>query len=427
MRISVRRQGGRSTRARSTATTVVVAAALAFTAACGSSDGGSSGSSSDAKGSAGSKIDVDPAAVQETVNKAFQADVKLDSLPDTVQDAFARATLTLPQAKLDKAFECWKGASCTVGNGKVTLGIADGFGQNQWRKFSKMEIILQALTYPEVGKILSTDAQGDLATFQSNVRSLAAQGAKAIVTYDDFGPAALPAFTAASQQGAKIASYVGPVPDAPESAVAAQVHGDTCATGEDMADVATNDLKLSGDVAIFNGTPGNPQGQAWNKCFEDKIKGSGITVGKKLDTNWTPAGVYQAASALVSSGDDAKGIFYDYADPMPQIISAYEKAGKVTPALVTWTSNNGLFKEWQQRQGTDKAFELYFTNGLNWQGRAAVTAVMDLLAGKKVENQMIMPQPFVKAVKGVYDPKRPDDYPGPSVLVPDALISRMLQ
>jgi ABC-type sugar transport system substrate-binding protein len=427
MRFNLRRPGGPSRRARTTVQAVVLAAILAVGAACGSSNNGGSGGTASPSDSAGSKIAADPAAVQKTVNKAFQADIKLDSLPSTVQDALARATQELDSAKLDKAFECWKGASCTVGNGKVTLGIADGFGQNQWRKFSKMEVILQALTYPEVGKILSTDAQGDLGTFQSNVRSLAAQGARAIVTYDDFGAAALPAFTAASQQGAKIASYVGPVPDAPVTAVQAQVHGDTCATGEEMAKVATSDLGLSGDVAIFNGTPGNPQGQAWNKCFEDKLAGSGIKVTKKLDTNWTPAGTYEAASALVSGGGDVKGIFYDYADPMPQIVSAYEKAGKVTPALVTWTSNNGLFKEWDKRQGSDKAFELYFTNGLNWQARVAVTAVMDLLAGKKVDNQLVVPQPFVKAVKGIYDPKRPDDYPGPSVLVPDSLIDRMLQ
>jgi hypothetical protein len=99
----------------------------------------------------------------------------------------------------------------------------------------------------------------------------------------------------------------------------------------------------------------------------------------------------------------------------------------VTPALVTWTSNNGLFKEWEQRQGTPKAFELYFTNGLNWQARVSVTAVMDLLDGKTVENQLVVPQPFVKATKGIYESDRPDDYPGPSVLVPDSLVDRMLQ
>ena len=423
MRTTTRRVG--RSRGRKAAA-ALAATALMAVAACGSDDGGSSSSNGSGSGSGSEAVDADPAAVQELVNRAFLADIAVDELPQTVQDAFARATTELTPEQLDKAFECWEGASCEVGDGDVTLGIADGFGQNQWRKFSKMEIILQALTYPEIGKIISTDAQGDLATFQSNVRSLAAQGAKAIVTYDDFGSAALPAFQAAAQQGAFIASYVGPVPDAPEDVVHAQVHGDTCAIGEEMAQVANEELKISGPVAIFNGTAGNPQGQSWNKCFEDAINDD-ITVATKLDTDWTPAGVFEAASALVSSGEDVGAIFYDYADPMPQIVQAYEKAGKVTPPLVTWTSNNGLFRVWEENQGTDKAFELYFTNGLNWQGRVAVTAVMDRLAGNEVENQLVVPQPFVHAEPGVYDPKRPDDYPGPSVIVPDELIDRMLQ
>jgi ABC-type sugar transport system substrate-binding protein len=401
-------------------------AAACVLAACGSSQPPSSSGSGPSAG-ASATVDVSDADVQKTVDKAFLADISLGSLPETVQETFRRATLTLSTDKLDKAYECWNGASCTIpGGGNVTLGIADGFGQNQWRKFSKMEIILQALTYPQVGKIISTDAQGDLAAMQSNIRSLAAQGAKAIVTYDDFGAAAVPAFQAAAAQGAKISSYVGPVPGASQTAVQAQVHGDTCAAGKDMATVATDDLKLTGDVAIFNGTPGNPQGQSWNKCFTDQLAGK-LTVGTKLDTSWTPAGTFQAASALVSSGRTYTGIFYDYADPMPQIVQAYEKAGKVTPALVTWTSNNGLFKDWETRQGTPKAFELYFTNGLNWQARVSVTAVMDLLDGKTVPNELVVPQPFVKATKGIYDSARPDDYPGPSVLVPDSLIDRMLQ
>jgi ABC-type sugar transport system substrate-binding protein len=406
------------------AATVVAAMTLA---ACSSSSAPPSAGGGGTSGAASTDVNVSDADVQKTVNKAFQADVPLSSLPATVQEALKRATLTLSADKLNTAYDCWNGASCTIpGGGNVTLGIADGFGQNQWRKFSKMELILQALTYPQVGKVISTDAQGDLAAMQSNIRSLAAQGAKAIVTYDDFGAAAVPAFQAAAAQGAKISSYVGPVPDAPTTAVQAQVHGDTCQAGKDMAKVATDDLKLSGSVAILNGTPGNPQGQSWNKCFGDDVAGK-LTIGTKLDTSWTPAGTFSAASALVSSGKTYTGIFYDYADPMPQVIQAYEKAGKITPALVTWTSNNGLFKEWESRQGTPKAFELYFTNGLNWQARVSVTAVMDLLDGKTVDNQLVVPQPFVKATKGIYQSDRPDDYPGPSVLVPDSLVDRMLQ
>jgi ABC-type sugar transport system substrate-binding protein len=427
MRIRLRRTDGVAVRGRAARGTIAVVAVCALVAACGTDTDDDAAGSPGTGGTGGSQeeIDVDDEQVQELVDRAFLADVSLDELPDIVQTAFRRATLELDDEKLDKAFECWEAASCDVGDGDVILGIADGFGQNQWRKFSRMEAILQAMTYPQIGKILSTDAQGDLAQMQSNIRSLAAQGATAIITYNDFGPAALPAFAAAAQQGAKISSYVGPTPDAPEDAIHNQVHGDTCEVGAEMAEVGQAELGLSGEVAIFNGTPGNPQGQSWNKCFEDEL--TDITVGTKLDTSWTPAGVFEAASALVSSGKDYAGIFYDYADPMPQIVQAYESAGKVTPPLVTWTSNNGLFKEWEERQGTDKAFELYFTNGLNWQARVSVTAVMSLLDGEEVENDVIVPQPFVKAEAGIYDANRPDDYPGPSVLVPDSVVDRMLR
>jgi ABC-type sugar transport system substrate-binding protein len=291
-----------------------------------------------------------------------------------------------------------------------------------------MEIVLQALQYKEIGKIVYTNAHGDLSQMQANTRSLTAQGVKAIVTYDDFGTAMVPGYAVAQRAGAKISSFVGGIPGAPTSAVANQVSADICAAGKSMADSAAEIVGGSGTVAFFNGTPGNPQGVAWNKCASDEFqaKGGGITVGYKADTSWTPAGAFKAASGLVASNKPVKAILYDYADPMPQVVKAFEQAGKVTPALITWTSNNALFGVWEQNQGTPKAFPLYYTNGLNWEGRVSVTAVMDLLAGKSVDGQLTVPMPFVQAVKGIYTASLPADYPGPSVLVPIALTTKML-
>lgn len=419
----MRRPGGTQRGRRSALAAGIAALALAITA-CGSDGGDDGGTGSGSS----SEVDVDSIsdeAAQETVTKAMLTDtVSFADLDPTVQETFKRATMELSAEQLDKAFECWSGTTCEIGDGEVTLGIAEAFGQNQWRKISKMEVILQALTYPEIGKIIFTDAQGDLAKFQSNVRSLASQGAKAIVSYNDFGPAALPAFQAAQGQGAKISTYVGPVPDAPTEALASQVHGDTCEIGKEMAKVAEEDLKLTGEVAILNGTPGNPQGASWNKCFEEAL--STLKVGTKQDTDWTLAGAFDAASAIVSSGKTYSGIFYDYADPIPQVIEAYDKAGVKPPAIVTWTSNNGMAKVWEEAQGTDREFPVYFTNALNWQGRVSVTSVMGLLNGEDVSSDIVVPQPFVKAEPGLYDPERPDDYPGPSVLIPDDLMTRML-
>ena len=83
----------------------------------------------------------------------------LRDLDPTVQEAFRRASIELTDEQLDKAFECWSETTCEIGDGDTTLGIAEAYGQNQWRKISKMEVILQALTYPEIGKIIFTDAR----------------------------------------------------------------------------------------------------------------------------------------------------------------------------------------------------------------------------------------------------------------------------
>jgi ABC-type sugar transport system substrate-binding protein len=419
----ISRRGGLRGRGRPVLAVTLTAVVLGVTA-CGS-DSNSSNSTNLSDASVVDLNTIDDATAQATVNKALLTDtVPLADLDPTVQEAFKRASIELTADQIDKAYECWTGTSCDIGDGKVTLGIAEAYGQNQWRKISKMEVILQALTYPDIGKIIFTDAQGDLAKFQSNVRSLAAQGAKAIVSYNDFGAAALPAFQAAQQQGSKISTYVGPVPDAPVAALANQVHGDICAVGKEMAKVAQDDLGLTGEVAILNGTPGNPQGATWNKCFEEDL--NGLSVGAKQDTDWTLAGAFKAASALVSSGKDFSGILYDYADPIPQVVEAYDKAGKTPPPIITWTSNNGMAKVWEQAQGTDREFPVYFTNALNWEGRVSVTSVMSLLAGKDVAPDISVPQPFVKAEPGLYQADRPDDYPGPSVLIPNDLMTRML-
>ncbi len=155
-----------------------------------------------------------------------------DRLDPTVQEALKRAAIPLTDDQKAKAMECWKGTTCEVGDGDVTLGIADGFGGNLWRKVAKMEIILQAMTYPNIGKIIFTDANADLPTFLANVRSLSSQGATAIVSYNDFGSAALPAFKAAQAAGAKVSTYVGPSGRTPPAdSLSNQVTGDVCRHG----------------------------------------------------------------------------------------------------------------------------------------------------------------------------------------------------
>lgn len=409
----------RRRRRGATAGVLAVASALALAACGGSSSGGgtkaqpTTGSSS----SSPSGSSVTAAQLQETVNTALQTtDVKADDLPPLMKEAFEKASVQLTADQMTKAFECWKASSCTLGSGKLVLAEADGFGDNTWRKFTKMDVILQALQYPEIGKFIYTNAHGDLSAYQSSVRSLTAQKVNMIVAYNDFGPAAWPAYTAAQRAGVVVSTFVGPSDGAPTSAITTRVQPDICNVGKVMAQ-ATKDAVGSADVAYFTGTPGNPQDAAWQKCATQ----AGVKAIFNADTSWTPAGAAKAASALIASGKNAKAILYSYSNPVPNIVDAFNKAGKPIPAIITWTTDNGTLCQMKK-----KPYPLYVTNALNWGARISVTAMVDKANGGSVPDSVIYPMPFNKADAANCDDSAPADYPGTSALVPDQLVKQIL-
>ena len=105
------------------------------------------------------------------------------------------------QVDEDLAMKCWKENGCDTGTGgKLKVGLADGFGGNIARQIFKMEFILQALTYPEIGEIVYTDANLDTQKAISDVRSMIAQDFDVIVSYPDAGEALVPAYRQATQR-----------------------------------------------------------------------------------------------------------------------------------------------------------------------------------------------------------------------------------
>ena len=117
----------------------------------------------------------------------------------------ARASIPVDE---DLALQCWEDNGCDTGTGgELKVGLADGFGGNIARQIFKMEFILQALTYPEVGEIGYTDANLDTQKAISDVRSFAAQGYDVILSFPDAGEAMVPAYRAATEQGAQVVTW----------------------------------------------------------------------------------------------------------------------------------------------------------------------------------------------------------------------------
>src|SRR5438552_3463093 len=112
------------------------------------------------------------------------------------------------KVNLALALKCWKNNGCSTGTGgKLTVAYLEQFGENVYRQMSKMEFILQALTYPQVGKIVYSSAHSDLNQGIADFKAAIAQHVNVIVTYPDYGDAMLPVMREATKAGIPVATY----------------------------------------------------------------------------------------------------------------------------------------------------------------------------------------------------------------------------
>ena len=167
----------------------------------------------------------------------------------------ARVTAQVDQ---DKAMECWKKNTCETGTGgKLTVGLADGFGGNVARQIFKMEFILQALTYKDIGKIVYTDANLDTQKAISDMRSMVAQGVDVIVSYPDSGDALLPVYRQATQRKVPVSLWSSANLGKPGTDYMTYTGRDNCAVGKSNANILNEQLPDGGEIAFMGGTPGN--------------------------------------------------------------------------------------------------------------------------------------------------------------------------
>ncbi len=132
----------------------------------------------------GETYDADPAVIEKAL---FDASL-LPEDPTAEQVALAAFARADDPVDYDLALECWKNNGCDTGTGgELTAAYLEPFGENVYREMSKMEFILQALTYPEIGKIIYTSSRCGATGCQSDpladFRSAIAQGADVIVNY----------------------------------------------------------------------------------------------------------------------------------------------------------------------------------------------------------------------------------------------------
>jgi ribose transport system substrate-binding protein len=290
----------------------------------------------------------------------------------------------------DLALKCWKNNGCSTGTGgKLTVAYIEQFGENVYRQMSKMEFILQALTYPEVGKIIYKSAHSDLNQGIADFKAAIAQKVSLIVSYPDFGDAMLPVMKEATDAGIPVATYAWGYVTGPGKNYLTVVGEDTCKLGQAYAKVMNTQVR-SGDIAFLGGFPGNPLSLGWQNCEKPALN-SNIDVVATEPTNWDPSKVQSVVAGILAAHPDVKGWSYEYGLGMAQgAVAAYQAAGKPFNTVLTLrTDDVGMGCTFNKLNNPNLKM-YYYTSG-NSQIRVAFTAAMMKLKGAKIPPKIVFP------------------------------------
>jgi ABC-type sugar transport system substrate-binding protein len=430
----------------------VIAALALMAAACGGDDNGDTTATGATQGQAatgatgalaefGESTDADPALVEKALGPVDPSD---EASWNIILASIARADQDPDQATIDKAMECWSSKECDTGTGgDVVMGYADGGGDtvNVWRAVSHMEAILQALTYPEIGTIVSTaaDFNPDPAVPANDIRFLIQRGVDFIVGYPDAGVAIADAIKEADDAGIPYVSFsagwVG-LPGQEGALVPGEdyltvVGEDLCALGQSFAQVLDDGVG-TGKVALLGGTPGNALSLGWQQCaisgLSDSLNlvnppaNSDSTTG---DTSWYPPAIPGVFQGLLTTDPDIKGYAYEYADGMYIGLQTYKDLGipvkNLTVALRTDEQN--LFCDWAERD--EPTYNIWYSAGGNFQSRVGVTAAMMSLQGAEIPPEVVVPHVMRQVTTADCDPNRVNEAVSGTSLVPDPVLQAM--
>lgn len=348
-------------------------------------------------------------AISETADDLMMSRLGTTDADPVIVETFRRAAMPVTEDMRAKALECWNNNSCETGTGgELTVAYADGFGENVWRRVTAMEYIQQALTYPEVGKILYTSARGDSAQAISDLRSYIAQGVDVIVIFADAGMALGPTVREAQEAGIKVTVHNGTEVGTAGDDYVANIAENICNLGASFVDAVVEGNSEATNIVALGGTPGNPLSKTWQDCAETRAGeiGNGVKVVTREDTNWTQEGTFTAVSAALARFDDIDGYIYEYADGFRGAVRAYESAERPMDFVVALrTDEQGLFCDWEAVDNEN--FKIFYSSGQNFQSRIALTAAMMAQAGEEVSSSIDVPFSMKPVVKGQCDKSLP--------------------
>lgn len=290
------------------------------------------------------------------------------------------------------------GTPSWCGEDEITLALADGFGDNNWRKITTAEAENEASKCPAVSEFIYTDGQGDTQKAISDLEGLTAQGVDAAVVFPDAGKAMLPAITNMFKAGVVTVPYrVFPGGEEGEN-YDYYISTPFKEAGELWGKWLLKALPEGGKVLPLGGPAGNTQSVEEAEGVQAVIEGSDIElIGEQpfSVTNWDPAKTQQVVSAALAKYPEIDAITTDFGAALASAFPAFKQAGREIPPIATEDSNELSCD--QKKEG----FPLYTVDSQNWMVRTAVQFAVAKASGGEVPASTEVPQkPFEDSITG---------------------------
>jgi len=276
------------------------------------------------------------------------------------------------------------------GSKQITFALADGFGDNNWRKITVGEARDEASKCKNISKFIYTDGQGNTQKAISDIHGLAAQGVNAAVVFPDAGAAVLPAIRDVFKAGVVTVPYrVFPGGKAGTDynyyiSTQFQQAGQLWGKWLDTA------LHCKGNVINLGGPPANSQSLAEYQGLKQAIASCPnihiIGTTPYYVTNWDPAQTQKVVTAVLAKYPKIDAITTDFGAALASAFSAFSQANRKIPAIATEDSNQLSCD--QKKLG----FPLFTVDSQNWMVRTAVDFAVAKASGGTVPSSTVVPQ-----------------------------------
>jgi ribose transport system substrate-binding protein len=282
------------------------------------------------------------------------------------------------------------GAPSWCGSKKITFALADGFGDNNWRKITTGEARDEAAQCKSITKFIYTDGQGNTQKAISDIHGLAAQGVNAAVVFPDAGQAVLPAIRDVFKAGVVTVPYrVSPGGKAGTDYnyyISTQFQQAGALWGK-WLDTA---LHCKGNVINLGGPPANSQSLAEYQGLKQALASCpGIHIIGQTPyyvTNWDPAQTQKVVTAVLAKYPKIDAITTDFGAALASAFSAFSQANRKIPAIATEDSNQ---LSCDQKK---LSFPLFTVDSQNWMVRTAVDFAVAKATGGTVPSSTVVPQ-----------------------------------